>query len=332
MKALIFLLLLAGSAFSSSCIENATAIVIGEQGVNIGLVIGLTITLIAAAYMVGRVVGNPRYVVFAKDEAFHLFFSIFLLISFSGILVFACYFMDFFFVAFFEDSGLFGESGEESSCYVPGGGMHFVANCYASMAKKDADRLSKAYIQQYISYLMDSTFSWSVQIPLTNALTSTAGAYKRVISNQYDIIVNTFLIPALMSVSMQKIALDFITENVIRWVLPTAFLLRIFIPTRQLGNVIIALSVGIYVLVPFMYAFNFAMYEGVLTDCEEFAAVVCDNVTDDYCSPPTKTCSNPRSFWNVARLIPLAFFLPNLTIAIVVTFLGAMNKALRVIG
>ena len=87
---------------------------------------------------------------------------------------------------------------------------------------------------------MDSTFSWSLQWPLLNSYTSTAAAYKRIQSNQYDIIVNSFLIPALMSISMQKFVLIFINENVIRWILPTAFVMRFF----PLGEVTIEFRVG----------------------------------------------------------------------------------------
>jgi len=138
------------------------------------------------------------------------------------------------------------------------------------------------------------------------------------------------LIPALMSISMQKLALDFINENVLRWILPVAFLLRVFIPTRSMGNVLIALVLGLYVIVPFMYVFNFAMNDAVSGDCHLFSDAVCDYVVDS--GDCANTCGNPDGFWNVGRLIPQAFFLPNLTIAILVTFMTSINKALRVIG
>jgi len=332
MRALLFILLLAGAAFSYSCVEGATEIVLSEQGLGIAAAIGLTILVIAIAYMIGQAMGNTGYVVFAKDEAFHLGFSIMLLIGFSGILVASCAFFDFFYVSFFEESGMFGTAGSESSCYTPGRSIKNTASCYAEMATADSKDLAESYIQNYIGNLMDSTFSWTVQFPLVNALSATSGAYKRVVSTQYDIVLNSFIVPALMSISMQRIMLDFVSENAIKWILPIGFLLRIFIPTRQMGNIMIALSLGLYILVPFMYVFNFAMYEGVLTDCTDFADAVCDNVIDSYCSPASSTCSNPDSFWNIARLIPLAFFLPNLTLAIVITFLASINKALNVIG
>ncbi len=330
MKAYLLLLLLSASSFA--CISNATDIVMSEQGTNIMIILSLTTIVIAIAYMVGSVLQKPEYSVYAKDEMYHLGFSVLLLVSFSGILVFSCFLMDFFYTSFFQESGMFGEAGMESRCYMDGLGMNEVASCYAEAVSDDAQAVSESYIDGYVDQLMSSTFSWSFQIPLVNSLTSTGGAFRRVVSNQYDIILNTFLVPAMVSISMQKIAIDFISENVIQWILPIGFLLRFFMLTREMGNIVIALSFGLYILVPFLYVFNFAMYEGVLVDCYQFVNEVCDNVFDSYCQPPQVACTNIQGFWNVGRLIPMAFFLPNLTIALFVTFLAAVNKALRVVG
>jgi hypothetical protein len=330
---LFALLVTAGAAFAqcdathtSNCIGNATDIIFCEEGTNILIIIGLTIFLIAAAYAAGSALGNANYIVFAKDEAYHLGFSIVILIAFSGILVFCCMLMDFFYAETFSSLGA-------TKCYHAGASVNSVSTCYIRAMKSDATRLSSEYIKQHIAKLMDSTFMWSMQWPLLDAYSLTAGAYKRIISNQYDVILNTFLVPALMSVSMQKLILNFISENMVRWILPAAFLLRVFIPTRQMGNIMIAVVVGLYVVVPFMYAFNLSMYEVTLNDCAPFSQAVCDDTVDGYdCGPNNTACSNEFGFWNVARLIPQAFFLPNLTIAILVTFLGCMHKALRVIG
>jgi hypothetical protein len=241
--------------------------------------------------------------------------------------------MDFFYKQTFSNLYQSSES-PASQCYAEGKGINSLSSCYIRMMKRDATALSNEYIKQHIGLLMDSTFSWSVQFPLVDTYSATAGAYKRILSNQYDIILNTFLVPALMSISMQKLLLDFINENAVRWILPIAFLLRVFIPTRQMGNILIALVVGLYILVPFMYVFNMSMYEVTLNDCAPFAQAVCDDPIDGYgcASAPAAACGNQFGFWNVARLIPQAFFLPNLTIAVLVTFLGCMHKALRVMG
>ncbi len=330
MRFALFMLAMAALSFSSSCLdfENATDIVLYEQGPVIFAVLGLTTIVIAIAYMAGQFMSNPNYIVFAKDEAYHLGFSVVLLVAIGGILVTSCFVTQFFYGSLFENI-----EGIDEGCYFEGAGANDVADCYIDIAKADAKSISELYIERYIGELMDSTFAISIQFPLVDTYTSTAGAYRRIISNQYDIILNSFLVPALLSINMQKLALSFINENVVRWILPSAFFLRIFIPTRSLGNIFIAVVLGLYVIVPFMYVFNFAMYDALFDDCENYETAVYDNVVGG-CNFNVvgQSIGNPLGFWGVARLIPQAFFLPNLTIALLVAFLGAANKALRTIG
>lgn len=338
MKIALMMLLLCGTVFPAiACISNATDVIFGQQyGVRdlILAVITLTIVIIAIAYALGAAMNNANFTVFAKDELYHLGFSIVILVSMSGIVLFSCMALDFFSTTIF--GSLQASGALTSGCYSTGATMQDVASCYADKATDDATTISRIYIQDYISYMMDSTFSWNIQWPLMNSYTSTADSYKRIVSNQYDMIVNTFLIPALLSLSMQKLALQFIKDNVVNWLLPTAFLLRVFIPTRQMGNMLIALSLGLYIIVPFLYVFNFTMYDAALSkqDCVSDASLrsaVCDFYADgNQCGP--SMCDSMEGFWQVARLVPQAFFLPNLTIVVLITFLTAMNKALKVMG
>lgn len=335
MKLHCLLLLLAGMSFAE-CVGDATETILFEQGPVIMAVMGLMMVVIALAYALGTALHIPNAIVFAKDEMYHLAFSVMLLLGFSGIVVFSC---DITHLFFSQTMGSIGAG----SCYSVAMDQtpNEVAECYIAQAKNDARAMSERYIQKYLDNMMDSTFAWSLAIPLTEAYTATAGAYKRIVSNQFSMIMNSFLVPALMSISMQKFVLLFINENVIRWVLPTAFVLRFFPPTRHMGNIFIAIAIGLYVLVPMLYAFNLSMYEVVMNDCSTFAKAACDNVIDagscgtlmaSTSASAANTCGNPDSLWNVARLIPQAFFLPNLTMALVITFLSSVHKALRVIG
>jgi len=333
MKRLLILLLLSSSVFAGmACMPNATDVILGPDGGMQGLilaVIGLTIIIIAVAYTAGSVTNNPAMTIFAKDEIWHLGFSIIILLSMSGIVLVSCMVIDFFSASVFNNAGF-----TASSCYNSAFTMPEVATCYAKEALSDAKDASRAYIRKYIDNIMDSTMSWSLQWPMMNSYTSTAASYKRIVSNQYDMVLNSFLIPALMSISIQKLALQFIQENVVTWMLPTAFFLRIFIPTRQMGNMLIALSLALYIIIPFLYVFNFAMYDSLLNkdDCKSYYSGVCDFVADGGSCTAASVCGNKEGFWMIARLLPQAFFLPNLTIAIVITFLTAMNRALKVMG
>lgn len=344
MKKLIFSLLFF-VCFSSAieCTAVGMDVILGDQAANINIIIMLTVLAIALAYMVGKITNNPRFLIFAKDEMYHLFFSVLLLMAFGGILMVSCNVLDFFFLNTFSDID------SELSCYNTGTTMAGASECYLNMAVTDSERIAAHYIREYIDNIMWSSISVTIAMPLTDQYSSVLSAYKRIVSNQYDMILNSFIIPSLVSIKMQQLMINFISSNIIAWVIPTAFLLRVFIPTRKMGNALLALAVGLYLLVPYMYTFNLAMYEAVLSDdvCTKEVApglhyydAICDNILDGYdcwsyddSTPhPENTCNNPYGFWMVARLIPQAFLLPNLTIALLVAFIGSLNKALGMIG
>jgi hypothetical protein len=323
-RSLFFIFLLASSTYAASnggsCIQNVTNIITTEQGSGIAIILMLTVIGIAIAYMAGSVTGNPRFSIFAKDELYHLGVSVLLLVGFTGLIGLSCQTMDFFFTSTLENIG-----ETELDCYHSGDDLSTVSGCYIKLVKSDAEQMAQYYLQRHIDTMMESTFAITMQIPLFNAYTVSADSYKKVFSQQYDMVLNSFIIPALISINMQKLLLEFVNENVIRWVLPIAFLFRVFIPTRQMGNFLIALAIGLYIIVPFMYTLNLAMYDIVEDDCVIFKEGVKDFVLD-------RTGCNTYGFWDVGRLMPQAFFLPNLTIALVVTFMAAINKALRMIG
>ncbi len=344
-------LLLASISHPLECTESATEVVLGDQATLLGVVLVLTTILISLAYMAGKLTGNPRFLVFAKDELYHLGFSLVIIVSFSGILLLSCQVMDSFFQSAFE------QIGASSDCYSSESTIAGVSTCFLNSAKRDAEQTTDYYVNGYIDNLMWSTLSMSISIPLFDTYTAVIASYKRVISSQYNTVWNMFLIPILVSMSMQQLLLGFINNNIIAWIVPIGFVLRVLPPTRMMGNAILALALGIYILVPYFYTFNLLMVDASLAeeDCyrevsAEFSTggeplhyydAICDNVADgyscwryeDFTTPNRQsTCTNTYGFWMLARFVPLAFLLPNLMIALVVAFIGSLAKAFRVIG
>ena len=315
-KQLLAFLLLVSISFSLDCISNATDWIFQEQGILIGTVIMLTVLAIIISYIIGIFSRDVKFTIFAKDELYHLGFSVVLLVGFSTILLFSCNVVEMFYSTTLEDLG------PTSPCYDSHLSMGDVTLCYMNSMSSKATMMSESYIDKYIGKLMGSTWSFSMSLPLLHSYTVTAKAYKRVESAQYDTVMNMFLFPVVVSLSIQELMLTFVVVEFVKWLLPIAFVLRFFIPTRQMGNLLIALAVALHIVLPFVYVFNFAMYDVLYQDCEQ------DLVYDDVFGG----CGNPNSFWEVATLVPQAFFLPNLTIALVVTFMVSINKALRVIG
>ena len=313
---LLALLLLVSISFSLNCINNATDWIFQEQGVLIGVVLILTVLTIVISYIVGVFSKNVQFTVFAKDELYHLGFSIIFLAAFGAILLFSCNVVEMFYSTTIE------ELAPTSPCYDSHFSMGDVTLCYMNSMSSKAKTMSENYIDNYVGKLMASTWSFSMSLPLLHSYTVTAKAYRRVESAQYDTVLNMFLFPVVVSLSVQELLLTFVVVEFVRWLLPIAFVLRIFIPTRQMGNLLIALAIALHIVLPFVYVFNFAMYDVLYQGCEQ------DLVYDDVFGG----CGDPNSFWEVASLVPQAFFLPNLTIALVVTFMISINKALRVIG
>jgi hypothetical protein len=169
---------------------------------------------------------------------------------------------------------------------------------------------------------MSSTLIISIYTPLTGGVSLPMTAYQRTYAVQYDIVGNSFVTPALVSITMQRILVTFAVDFV-QFILPAAFLLRIIPGTRMLGNMLIAFSIALYVIIPTFYALMGAMDDVVFTNCNQYNLLVADKVFGD--------CSSANSFWNVARLLPQAFFLPNLMLALIITCISAIYKALRVI-
>jgi hypothetical protein len=315
-------LLLAMASLSSAipiaaCANNLSDVVQHEAGIYIGVAITLTMLIVAVAYMIGTVTNNPGLLVFYKDELYHLFFSIVLLIGFSSIFYISC-------VSFstFMDSA-FTNANVSSACYSGTESPVSVAQCYFNTLETSGRSLVTLDLRNSINNEMDSTLVISFTNPVTGGVYLPFTAYKKTYGMQFEMLANTFAMPALVSISMQKILIGF-SSDLVKWLLPIAFLLRILIPTRQMGNMLIGLSLALYIIIPVFYALNGAMDDIVSKQCPNYSLLVSDQVMGN--------CSSPTSFWLVARMLPQAFFLPNLTLAMVVTFMSGISKALRVLG
>jgi len=327
-KILAFLLLLSALSFSepiSACGYNFSQWVQSEAGLYIAIAITFTIAVITLAFIVGTVTNNANLLVFYKDELYHLFFSIAILLGFSSVFYFSCasfsYFMDTTFTTAFASAGV------ANICYTGFESPQTVATCYFSHLESQVRAYVTLALRSSINNEMDSTLVISFTNPVTGGVYLPFTAYKRTYSMQYEMLANTFAMPALVSISMQKILLGF-SIDLVKWLLPIAFFLRILLPTRQMGNMLIALSLALYIIIPVFYAINGAMDQIVFNDCNSYDAAHPGLIQDAVMGG----CGSGTSFWLVARALPQAFFLPNLTLALVVTFMSGISKALKVIG
>ncbi len=332
-KALLFLFFISLS-YALQCVDlgELSDFMIAEAGVYLAPLIMLLIVVIALLYAGGTVLNRPDLIIIAKDELYHLFISVIILISFGGVAVFSCLALDFFYQNLF--STLF--ESRDSYCYTLSSSVYDTAFCYADMLERDALKLAEEYTRLYISKLRESAFAVTMGLLITDTYTVASSAYNRVIANQYNFLLNTFIIPILTSIRVQKLALGFIQNELIKYALPAAIIAR-FIPfLRQSGNMGLVMVLSIYVIVPFFYVLGLSTFEYILTpqECAENALLQQALYDPPFDNSEIANSCNPDqlSFLAIARLLPQAVFLPNLTLTVSILFILGVNRALRGIG
>lgn len=268
--------------------------------------------------MFGKSIQNAKILVFSKDEFFHLIFSVILVLSLFGIADLSCYIGEYFKVILFVDA--------PPEIYSPDMNITTIALSYLDVVKSDAVSLLNHYTYKSIKEEMDSSWLYTIYTFSGDTVSTSGNAYKRTYALQYDSLISMFINPILLSIGLQEILLRFLVDFSIPVIFPLGLLLRILAPTRSLGNMIIAFAIGSFVFLPLLYAFNASMYYTTMSesDCAEYGSAIDDHILGG--------CDSDENFWNVAKMIPQAFFLPNLSLAIFITFLSAINKALRVLG
>lgn len=300
-----------------------------------------TIVALAIIYMFASAFNRQEYIVLVKDEFFHLGVSFAILILFGMFMGLGCTLVSS--SLDFAYSNIAASSEVQDACYANYQGNNAatpqdIASCYMRTMERDAKRLINIYTKSNIDYQIDAS-AYVSYYGLLAGVTYAPEGYKRTQAMFIDNLNNIFVLPAYVSIVGQNILVRFFikdensTSAILNLLLPAAFILRFFPPLRQIGNMLIAFSVGLYLVIPVFIALNGIMYKYVFTfapnggDC---AAYYQDVITD----PISRLgdCSNPGNLLHIARLYPQAFLLPNLVIIVFISFISAANKALKVFG
>lgn len=322
MRVIIAFLLLMTWAAAAACETNLVGNDLQQEiATYTGIAFAFVFLIISLAYMAGMTTNNANLLIFAKDEIFHLIISLVLVISIGAILYFSCTV-----ISAFLDFALESLIEGPSTCYSSGQDPMVVARCYITNLESAAKTTLTATVKDSIKKEMDSATVFGLYNPVTGGIMTPTNAHLKVYSMQLDMVGLTFLLPSLVSLSIQKAFLTFVTD-LIKYLIPTALFLRVLPGTRPMGNMLIAVVIALYVFVPSLYALNAAMdeivFQGSTMGCASVEELINDRVMGD--------CNTSYNFWAVARFIPQAFFFPNLILAITITFLSAINKALKVL-
>jgi hypothetical protein len=129
----------------------------------------------------------------------------------------------------------------------------------------------------------------------------------------------------MVSIMAQKLLMDIAIPGVFSVILPAAIMLRMLFPTRDVGNLLLALSFAAYFALPLTYVFFFdataAVQKNVFTDASieqpfgRFAPGY-DAITGD-------------AMQKVGFMATQAIIAPNLALVVMVSMTMALYKAFR---
>jgi hypothetical protein len=303
-----------GGTNSTCGVESFLDTGAGEARYFIGIAFALVSFAIGLAYMYSKFRQDPAMGIWAKDEAFNLIISILL---FAGVLVF------------------FTASCELASSYASGNPISVSSQYLDTLISANGLNMLRSLTYDSLNNQLDATrYVYRGLTPFWGDGVAMR-ANRKAFSAHKEFLINMYL-PILASLNAQKYVIQGISWMGAYVLLPFAFVMRLIPPTRDFGNMLIALFFGLYIVVPTTYAMSGQIFftnvvnnpPYHVTSLEKFYSFGLDNVH------PGGNIDDPRGavLYRIGSTLPQAIFLPNLAIILGVTSTMAISKALRALA
>ncbi|VVB57464.1 Uncharacterised protein [uncultured archaeon] len=222
-------------------------------------IIGLTVALVAAAHMLGTAYSKPEWTVWARNEGITLVWSLALV----GVILAA------FGASCTLSNLMLGGTTSVGSAGAQAGGLYAApsqnanltpaarASLYMGTLLNDygvsvASQLVRSSVRDQMSSL--NYAYWS--IPVFDGGGIAYSANQRAWATDKDLVADIYL-PLMISITAQKLLMDIAVPGVFSILLPAAIMLRMFFLTRDVGNLLLALSFALYFALPLTYVFFF---------------------------------------------------------------------------
>ena len=280
--------------------------------------IALVSSTIAIAYMYSKLREDAQMGVWAKDEAGNLLVTVFL---FVGL------------VAVFQGSCDIAKS------YTHGKAPLDAAGSYLDrLIQANGMNVLRQLTYGSVNNQFTATQYWYIGATPFYGHGAATYANARTLSAQKEFVIDLY-IPLLASLNAQKYLLQGINWIGLSLVLPFAFVMRLLPPTREFGNLLVALFFTIYIVVPTLYAMSGEAFEKIVAtprcvDCSvhnfyNFALDEGDGRDGGAASAATWQNS---VMYRIGSTIPQAVFLPNLVLVVSITCIMSLSKALKSIA
>ncbi len=248
--------------------------------VYIFLILFGTLSVILIGYLIGKVIGQPFLVGWAKEEVLQMFVSLLIFLTFAGVYVFV-------------NTILLPSIYDQINLRPPNDkpAVMFWADKYID-SNMDATKstistiINKAMSKGQSAY-MRTGMSW---IPFIDPFPMLQLAYSGTIWGESVIWVGLYRVlmgPATMILSSfmaQKIFLDIISQRLGPFMVVLGLLFRSFFGTRKLGGLLLAAGIGVTLIFPLTYTLNWVTYQfaqgykGISAENNEGCPSICKQI------------------------------------------------------
>ena len=256
----------------------------------IGAAIAISIAIAALAYAAGGFTKDPRMLVFSKDQIFHTFVSVLLVLSIQGIFYSMCMFA----------SGAAGEDMQSASLR------------YMRELRVDGGQMLTQIMKRSIEYKFQAAYYTAYQVPFLGGESYWWEAYNNAYARHLEILFD-MVMAGYVSAGVQYNLIGLLPQLALGVMVPLGLLLRCIPKARDSGNMVIAVALALYVVIPFTYAVNSSIRE---TEIPWFTGALDDTGV---------------SFENAALYLMQTVFLPNLSLVVFATAVGGLIKVAKVI-
>lgn len=271
--------------------ESAAAQTWTESMPIIGAALMLSVAVAAIAYMVGSFLRDARLLVFSKDQIFHTFVSVLLVISIEGIFFGVCMM---------------------ASSAAGGIDMQAASLGYLRALRVEGSQMLTTIMRNSIDYKFDAVEFIGYQVPFLGGEMFWYSAYNNAYSRHLEILFDLVMV-GYVSAGVQYYILSMLPQLSLGVMVPLGLVLRSIPKAREGGNMALALALALYVVIPFTYAVHSTM-RGTAVPWYSGAA-------DE----------TGVSFEGAALYLFQTVFLPNLSLVVFATAVGGLMKVAKVI-
>lgn len=285
-------------------IDNITWIVIA---------IMIAMSTVAISYILGVFFKNPKLTIWSKTEIGTIVVTIFIVILIVSTFFALCEFLP------------IGETDYYQQVYD-----------YLDEWKNKGLSTAQTLVRESFQDQFEATVYWFVGWPIVGGCGASHTSHRLALSNEREMLLNYAMIFS-MSMNLQKIVLLFIEKISLSYLLPISIVLRLFAPSKEAGNFLIALAIGFILVYPSAYMVFKIVDDAMKSDHAGTAPVINPDFDHEEgvlkplnISDGNMASVDPQPEIDlIAKYLYYAIFMPNFVIVITSTFVISLYTALK---